>query len=170
MNTNESQLWALASTEASINTTADNQNINLPEALEYFLSLSGDYPKHQIAKLLIKVYSHLSTEELIRQTGWSQLRYYAKSQDQRDHQIKAQKKWTAKKLDFINEFKKDGCVICGYKKCLAALDFHHIDPSQKTSSVRRLSNFKHIEKEIKKCVVLCANCHREVHAGEAKLP
>lgn len=60
------------------------------------------------------------------------------------------------------------CVICGYDRCGAALDAHHVDPSEKKFglSVRGLTHS--IEKsleEANKCVLLCANCHREFHAG-----
>lgn len=61
------------------------------------------------------------------------------------------------------------CKKCGYNKCLAALDFHHKDPSKKDFglSVRGLTKgWKFIKAEIKKCVLLCANCHREEHDSE----
>lgn len=53
------------------------------------------------------------------------------------------------------------------------LDFHHIDPKIKTKTVARMtsnstSNIK-IEAEIDKCIVLCANCHREFHFLNRKL-
>lgn len=63
------------------------------------------------------------------------------------------------------------CVICGYNKCSDALDIHHIDPSTKCfdlSSAYHLS-FTSLVEEAKKCVLLCSNCHRELHAGVAKL-
>jgi hypothetical protein len=66
------------------------------------------------------------------------------------------------------------CIVCGYKKCQAALEFHHRDPSTKESSVSRLTSkvgdpgslsktAAKIRVEILKCDLLCANCHREVH-------
>ena len=56
------------------------------------------------------------------------------------------------------------CKQCGYDKSIAALDFHHIDPSTKESENKfsDMSREKAL-KEIKKCVLLCANCHREIH-------
>ena len=59
------------------------------------------------------------------------------------------------------------CCLCGYNKCNGALEFHHINPQEKefgicTGVIRALE----IElEEIKKCVLVCANCHREIHAG-----
>jgi 5-methylcytosine-specific restriction endonuclease McrA len=65
------------------------------------------------------------------------------------------------------------CSICGYNKCLAALEFHHLDPSQKDFGISHAGatrSFEKIKKELDKCVLLCANCHREVHSSdEARL-
>ena len=59
------------------------------------------------------------------------------------------------------------CEICGYNKNISALDFHHIDPKNKEFQldIRHLSNtsLDKIKKELDKCQLLCANCHRETH-------
>lgn len=59
------------------------------------------------------------------------------------------------------------CINCGYDKCQNALEFHHVYPEHKEFSLRDKSSktFKAILPELKKCVLLCANCHRELHAG-----
>ncbi len=61
------------------------------------------------------------------------------------------------------------CGICTYKRCLSALEFHHLDPKLKSCSVSRLVNrpkaWHRIVIELRKCVCLCSNCHSEVHAG-----
>ena len=72
------------------------------------------------------------------------------------------------KREEIREVKKElSCVKCGYNKCIEALDFHHINPDEKENTVARmLANSYGIDrtyKEMSKCVVLCANCHREFH-------
>lgn len=64
-------------------------------------------------------------------------------------------------------------MICGYCRCQNALDFHHRNPEVKSFglSVRGLTrSWEKIKKEIDKCVLICANCHREVHAGITQLP
>jgi hypothetical protein len=56
------------------------------------------------------------------------------------------------------------CVLCGYDKHPAALDFDHIDPKTKTKGVAQLLMSRSREKiieEVRKCRLLCANCHRE---------
>lgn len=59
------------------------------------------------------------------------------------------------------------CVICGYDTCFSAIDFHHLDPSQKDFGIRdtQLRNIKKLRNEIAKCAVVCVRCHREHHAG-----
>lgn len=64
------------------------------------------------------------------------------------------------------------CQICGYSKSLAALDFHHRDPSQKDfgiSAKGATRSFEKIRFELDKCILVCSNCHREIHAGEINL-
>jgi len=60
------------------------------------------------------------------------------------------------------------CCVCGYKKCIAAIDFHHKDPTKKDFSIKNLSHlaWERMKKEVIKCVLLCANCHREHHWKE----
>lgn len=58
------------------------------------------------------------------------------------------------------------CEKCG-ETHPACLDFHHISPNEKETEISLLINntisFKKIQKEIDKCIVLCANCHRKHH-------
>ena len=68
----------------------------------------------------------------------------------------------------IAKIKTDhGCTICGYNKIAQALDFHHVK-GKKSGAISTLigNGVKHlIRPEICKCVVLCKNCHTEVHTG-----
>jgi len=61
------------------------------------------------------------------------------------------------------DIKKNGCAICGYNKNAAALDFHHLDPNEKELKIGNPHAVERLLKEIEKCIVLCANCHREIH-------
>ena len=59
------------------------------------------------------------------------------------------------------------CSRCGYDKCVEALEFHHLDSSQKDfgiSSRGYTRSWARVREEIEKCVLVCANCHRELHA------
>lgn len=66
------------------------------------------------------------------------------------------------------------CGCCGYSKCQDALELHHLNPSDKEFSLGAIrANPKSWEKvviELRKCVLLCAICHREVHAGLREIP
>ncbi len=57
------------------------------------------------------------------------------------------------------------CERCGYDKCIGALDFHHVDESQKEFGIAALSNYniEILKQELTKCILLCSNCHREEH-------
>jgi hypothetical protein len=64
------------------------------------------------------------------------------------------------------DYKGGCCQICNYSKCLEALDFHHIEEQSKSFNLSsRMTSFKAIKEELDKTVLLCSNCHREVHAG-----
>lgn len=66
------------------------------------------------------------------------------------------------------------CVCCGYNKCNDALHFHHLDPSKKdfNFSGARASpkSWDKIVDELRKCVIVCAICHAEIHAGVREIP
>jgi len=57
------------------------------------------------------------------------------------------------------------CSICGYDKNYSALEFHHTEPEHKDFHVSnaKTTNINKIRKEAEKCILICANCHREIH-------
>lgn len=57
------------------------------------------------------------------------------------------------------------CVVCGYSSCLAALEFHHVNPQTKNKSIKDMicGKWNRIKQELVGCVLLCANCHRMIH-------
>ena len=65
------------------------------------------------------------------------------------------------------EYKGGSCVNCGYKKCVEAFEFHHLDPKQKDFAISKNGHSRSwdkVKKELDKCIILCANCHRELHS------
>ena len=75
-----------------------------------------------------------------------------------------QDRWIQRKKDMI-ELLGGKCSCCGYSKFYGALEFHHKNPGEKEfdwKRTRTLSEDKMVA-EVKKCDLLCANCHREVH-------
>lgn len=68
------------------------------------------------------------------------------------------------------EYKGGKCISCDYKTYAGALEFHHLDSEEKEFEIsnRKNYNFEPVKKELDKCILFCANCHREIHAGLIK--
>jgi transposase len=65
------------------------------------------------------------------------------------------------------------CLICGYSRCIAALEFHHRDRKKKLFALSRQGVTRSLEKaraEARKCILLCSNCHVEVENGVTRIP
>lgn len=65
------------------------------------------------------------------------------------------------------------CMICGYDRCQQVLEFHHLDPDLKEFQLSHNGATRSLAKsraEARKCILLCANCHREVEAGITAVP
>ena len=66
------------------------------------------------------------------------------------------------------DYKGSKCILCGYKKCQDALVFHHLDSEEKefglSNSTGLCRSWEKAKKELDKCILLCANCHIELHA------
>jgi hypothetical protein len=62
------------------------------------------------------------------------------------------------------DYKGGKCEKCGYNKSLRALQFHHLDPSQKDFTISGVGTLNEsVIKELNKCILVCANCHSEIH-------
>lgn len=73
-----------------------------------------------------------------------------------------------KKIEAVSKYKSEkGCSKCGDKRYYV-LEFHHIDPTQKDYliSARVRAPLNLLMEEIKKCAILCSNCHAEFHHFE----
>jgi 5-methylcytosine-specific restriction endonuclease McrA len=93
--------------------------------------------------------------------------------DRRDALIKAVAKRRKKLKIFAIEYKGGKCLTCGYKRCVGALELHHINKADKNFGISHKGYTRSLDKvksELDKCVLLCANCHREVEAGLLQLP
>lgn len=84
----------------------------------------------------------------------------------------AQRKRGLSRKQFFVEQIGGRCSICGYNQNLAALCFHHLNPKEKKIelTMQRFSNatFERLQEEVKKCVLLCCNCHTELHYPDYK--
>lgn len=77
------------------------------------------------------------------------------------------KSYRQKNKEKAIEYKGGRCKKCGYDRCINAFDFHHLDPNEKEINISMILNnsWDIIKKELDKCVLLCSNCHRELHTG-----
>ncbi len=105
-----------------------------------------------------------------------------------DHRLSV-KKWKCKKCEYVYsrryltnlklkamEYGGNKCRECGYNKCFRALHFHHIDPKTKEFIIfegrpgyKKTRNWEKLKLEIDKCILLCANCHAELHDKDEKI-
>jgi hypothetical protein len=93
-------------------------------------------------------------------------------QQRREYLIKAVQRRREKVRQMAVEYKGSSCEICNYNRCINALEFHHLDPTKKDFGISAKGyarSWEKVKSEIKKCVLLCANCHREFHAGMLQL-
>lgn len=64
------------------------------------------------------------------------------------------------------EYKGGKCSICGYDKYIGALEFHHLDSNEKDFGISEKGYtraWEIVKEELDKCILVCANCHRELH-------
>ena len=98
-------------------------------------------------------------------------KWYAKNREKEiKNAVIRNKKNRAKVSDFVKNYKKSkGCTFCPEKE-VCCLDFHHKYPDEKEIAIAEASyrygwGIERVKKEIKKCIVICSNCHRKLHAG-----
>ena len=88
--------------------------------------------------------------------------------DRRIYMIAAVRKRRRKVRLMAVAYKGGKCSRCGYSRCIEALEFHHVDSSQKDFGISQdgyTRSWERVRQELDKCVLLCANCHRELHAS-----
>lgn len=93
--------------------------------------------------------------------------------DRREQNIAAVAKRRKKIKELAIKYKGGKCYFCDYSRYIGALDFHHKNGSDKEFglSTRGLTrSWTKTKKEVDKCILVCANCHRELHAGILQLP
>lgn len=93
-----------------------------------------------------------------RRTYADRAEYLKKAVTKRRHEVRRK----------LVEYKGGSCILCGYNKCIDALDLHHLDATSKefgVSSGGLTRAWSRVVAEADKCILICSNCHREVHAG-----
>lgn len=93
--------------------------------------------------------------------------------DRREALIKAVSKRRKKIKAMAIEYKGGKCRVCGYCKYQGALELHHINSDEKEFGIGDKGytrSWEKVKSELDKCILLCANCHREISAGVQQLP
>ena len=90
-----------------------------------------------------------------------------KYSDRRQYLIRAVHARRKKVRQKAVDYKGGRCEACGYNHCIDALEFHHNDLSKKNFGISEKGytrSWKQVTKELDNCILICANCHRELHA------
>jgi hypothetical protein len=88
--------------------------------------------------------------------------------DRREYLIMAVSRRRKRLRERAVAYKGGKCIMCGNNRCQAALDFHQLDPTLKEFGISMdgiTRSWERVHKELDKCVLVCSNCHREIHAG-----
>lgn len=75
----------------------------------------------------------------------------------------------SKRIQQYKDIRYATCAMCGYNKNYAALQWHHMNKDKKEINLSRCQSVLRAFKEIKHCILLCANCHAEIHNPHLKI-
>lgn len=117
-----------------------------------------------------KICPRCNNEFTIKTSGYNRAYCYECVPEENQPRTGGQMRALIKK--WVLEEKGGKCCKCGYCKCQEALELHHLNPNEKDFSISdrnlKYGDWSTIKKEINKCILVCANCHREIHAQELK--
>jgi hypothetical protein len=133
------------------------EKTKISEIQEYYLthSLEETAKFFNIGKTTVKKYA--------------KKRVYLTEEERKEKAVKSVVKRRKKIKELAVEYKGGKCERCGYNKYIGALEFHHKDPNEKDFLISRkghCTSWEKIKKELDKCILVCANCHREIHEEE----
>jgi hypothetical protein len=104
-----------------------------------------------------KEISHLNNQKICGNCKTTHRKYDNKYYYVRDYRKRIKQKAV--------DYKGGNCSICGYSKCNRSLDFHHLEPENKSFAISSNLNRKweDLKRELDKCILVCRNCHGEIH-------
>ena len=133
----------------------------------------GSINEYEIKKIKERYNELKSIKEVTKELGYSyqtirkhinlivnNLTEEEKKKKKSEHVISWRQRAKLKLVDY----KGGECERCGYNKCMKVLGFHHLDPNEKDFNISGKSwSFEKLKKEVDKCILVCANCHIEIH-------
>jgi len=113
----------------------------------------------------------VAENEIKAQTSFTTIEDFKNEYDNKEELIKAVAKRRRKVKTLAIEYKGGKCQICGYKKYQGALDLHHITGGKEFGIADKgyTRSWEKVKTELDKCILVCANCHRELEAGITQL-
>jgi hypothetical protein len=77
-----------------------------------------------------------------------------------------------KSRELAIQYKGGKCIFCGYNRYVGSMHFHHTDPTKKEFNISdfKTYDFEKLKFELDKCILMCSNCHGEVHGGLLSMP
>jgi len=86
-------------------------------------------------------------------------------ENRRQKSTEAVSRWRRNLKKRAIEYKGGKCIRCGYVRCIRALQFHHLNPAEKDFQISRGTtvSWEKVQVELDKCILVCANCHSEIH-------
>jgi transcriptional regulator with XRE-family HTH domain len=133
--------------------------------IDEILELKEYYKTH--TKKETSIYFGISETTVIKHSDSKRVDSDGAKKNSKNYRLKRRIMLKIKSVDY----KGGECTLCGYKKCIQALDFHHTNPSEKDFTISGNYNISwdRIKNELDKCILVCSNCHREIHSKEGKL-
>lgn len=132
------------------------------ERFEWLKSIEKETFKNKVE--FIEAYGKLlSTRELIK---ISRKLFHKQSSQFKSNSPEYYRNRRKEIKESLINYKGGKCEKCGYDKCIKALQFHHIDPNKKDFTISKnikSLKFEDVKKEVDKCILVCANCHAEIH-------
>ena len=124
---------------------------------ELIKEIQAKYNEIGNLKKVVKLY-HISFERLSKVIKHGKKKKISNTE--------AVESWRKRKKKALVEYKGGKCQCCGYSRCIEALEFHHLDPNIKSFTISGKSkSFNSLKSEVDKCILVCSNCHKEIHAG-----
>lgn len=134
-------------------------NINVDEVVEYYHSVKSlrATAKHfKIDKHTLRV-NYITDDKIIKPSKKS-------SNEIKKNKVNSVISWRKRKKKELVEYKGGCCEKCGYNKSIEVLQFHHLNPNEKDFTISGKSySIERLKKEVDKCILVCANCHIEIH-------
>lgn len=153
-------------------TDATNMKMARMEGIEPTPKLIDKAPKLVLKFGVMKLLKDKTGEEIARDRKYRREHYYRNKERYLAKQKVLNKRAANIATQTIQALKKP-CFFC-QEADPCCIDFHHLIPSEKSFAVSRARGAglspERIIAEAKKCVCLCANCHRKLHAGKLALP